>query len=90
MPANLRKFVMSSDRWHGFETQIDINNTTSLNDIVNEVKVHLKNTLTRSNFVDQLHELQHKDKKIHIHGVTLDEIRNSSSNQIFFVCDHCS
>ena len=87
--SNVRKFIMSSDRWHGFETMVDINNCNTLADIIKEVKQHLLDTLTRSNFVDQLHELQQRDSKIHIHDVSLEEIKNSGSNRAFFVCDHC-
>ena len=52
-------------------------------------KDHLKTTLTNCNFIDQLHELQQRDAKIHIHNVTIKEIKNSASNTRFFICDHC-
>lgn len=90
MSPNIRLFAISSDRWHGLETHVDISNKNSINEIVEEVKLNLFNTLTRANFVNQLHELQHKNKKFHIHDITMEDIKTSPSNKVFYVCDHCN
>ena len=87
--ANTRKFMISSDVWGGFSIFVDINQHNDINGIVNKIKTQLKHILETHNLTEQLHTFQHRHNKFHIHNFTYDDIVNSASDTIFWVCDHC-
>ena len=85
--SNSRKFIASSDLFSGYEVIIDLNDCTSLDDIVNEFYENLYTCLSyyKLNYlVDQV-----KLCRFHIHSYTLEDILLSDKDVLFYVCDHC-
>jgi hypothetical protein len=87
--SNTRKFMISSDIWGGYTIFININQYRTIQEIVNHFKEQLKDMITTHNLTEQLHDFQHRHNKFHIHNFTYNDILNSASDTIFFVCDHC-
>jgi len=84
---NKRIFIASSDLFSGYEVLIDLNDCSSLDDIINTFHDNLHNCLLLNKFVVLLEEL--KECKFHIHTNTFEDILLSTVDSIFYVCDHC-
>ena len=83
---NTKKFIASSELFSGYEVQINLNDCSSLNDIVNTFYDNLQNCLTLNNFTVLLEELE--ECKFHIHTYSFEDIINSNES-CYYVCDHC-
>ena len=87
--SDIRKFIISSDVFGGFETMVNINSVNSLEEIINQVKYHLLSVLNMYIFERLIENYTERIEEFHIHNYTIEDIKNSSSIQIFWVCDHC-
>ena len=83
-----RNFYFSSATFSEYKVTLDIRYIDTIEDIIQDCKENLLNTLKEHNFVlliDTCNEC-----KFHIHTHTLDEILSASSDDKIYICDgHC-
>lgn len=84
-----RRFLLSAqDLCHldcGF---INIKSCNSLTDIVNIARNNALEKLLDINMNEMYERVM--NMKIHIHDFTLDEIKNSNRDQVYYICSHCT
>tara|TARA_B100000795_G_C22778764_1_gene431251 strand:+ start:746 stop:1033 length:288 start_codon:yes stop_codon:yes gene_type:complete len=85
--VNQRIFNVSDDLFSYYQTQVDLEDVNSIDEIVQTVVLNLQELLKKNNLESLTHRLSLK--KFHIHGTTFAEILLSEPDNIFFVCGHC-
>ena len=85
--SDKRTFIVSSDLFSDFQTDISLYNIETLDDIITILKKKLID-LFLENKLTQLAEIV-KNKNFHIHSYTIEEILVSSPESYFYICDHC-
>jgi len=83
---NKKVFTASSELFSGYEVVIDLNNCSSINDIINIFVVDLQKCLEQNKFIVLLEKLQYN--QFHIHNYTFEDILNSQFSA-YYICDHC-
>ena len=88
-----RTFQISSKFFWGYKVELDINEFISSQQIVTTVVSMLRNLLKTNNLIDLLESLDgtnnNKPKMhFHIHDKSFNDILNSPSDEIFYVCCH--
>lgn len=79
--------VLSDDTFGGFEHYVHLtNNIVSIQNLIDCILNKLRETL-------HFHKLENgkvilQKKKFHIHGLTLNEIKNRIQNETVYVCSH--
>jgi len=84
---NLQIFEASSEIFSGYRVAIDVNRCGSLDEILCIFKESLRKTLQTHNFTILLDKYSHC--KFHMHDITLEEIRETDTSPVFYICDHC-
>ena len=85
--SDFRRFIDSSEYFSGYEVFIDITIHNSLDNIINYFYEHLMKTLTDNKFevfIDYL-----KERKLHIHDFTFEDIKAMNPDNVNYICDHC-
>ena len=85
--VNYRKFCVSDELFSGFETDIDLDEVNSLNEIVNAVLGRLSLIFNNNNLDILLKKLS--AIKFHIHDYTFEDILLSEPSIKFYICGHC-
>lgn len=83
-----RNFYFSSATFSEYKVTLDIRYINTIEDIIQDCKDNLLNTLKSHNFVQLIDTCN--ECKFHIHTHTLDEILSSSPDDKIYICDgHC-
>lgn len=85
---NYREFRASSELFLGYTVFIDIDIHNSLNNIINHFYEHLLHTLEMNNFEILIEKVN--ECRFHIHDFTYEDIKNLNSENVYYICDHCS
>ena len=84
-----RHFLLSSDNLCHLDCgHINVKSSQSMDEIVSIAKNNALTKLLELN-LNPLYE-ETLNKKFHIHNHTLESIRNSNRDEIFYICSHCS
>jgi len=85
--SNYRKFCISGGLFTGFETFIDLELVTSIENIIqiviNNLRITLQSMLNLQNSLDK------EKKNYHIHSFKFQDILGSNNDAIFYICNHC-
>ena len=85
--SDKRTFIVSSELFSDFQTDISLYNIETLDDIITIFKKKLTD-LFLEHKLTQLANIV-KNKNFHIHSYTIEEILVSSPESYFYICDHC-
>jgi hypothetical protein len=85
--SDKRTFIVSSELFSDFQTDISLYNIETLDDIITIFKKTLVDLFV-DNKLNNLAEIV-KNKNFHIHSYTIEEILVSSHESYFYICDHC-
>ena len=84
----LRNFYFSSATFSEYKVTLDIRYIDTIEDIIQDCKENLLNTLKEHNFVQLIDTCN--ECKFHIHTHTLDEILTAPPDDKIYICDgHC-
>lgn len=79
--------VLSDNTFGGFEHDVELTDAiVSLQQLVDSIISKLRETLIFHKFETARILLQ--EKNFHIHGLTMDEIRNRADNDAVYVCNN--
>lgn len=81
-----RCFIISSELFSNYQTNISLYNISNIEEIINIFKSRLID-LFENNKLFNLSEIV-KKTNFHIHSYTIEEILTSSSDDYFYICDH--
>ena len=84
---SLRKTCISGGTFWGYETYIDIDEITCLEDIIEKTINNLKEDLKKLNLIDLSQSVD--PRVFHIHSTDFITVLGSESNFIIYVCNHC-
>ena len=80
--------VLSDTTFGGFEHFFHLTpNVDSMDEMINSIINKLKETLIYNKLESAFILLE--KQKFHIHGHTLENLRNISTNNIVYICNHC-
>jgi len=86
--SNIRKFQISEQYLWGFNTNIDIDEVESIEEIINIVLNRCENFLRENNLLGLVDYLNDKKNDFHIHNYSFENILMSEPNVEFYVCCH--
>ena len=79
--------VLSDDTFGGFEHYVQLTPViVTIDQLINTILGKLRETLSFHNLENARILLQ--NKHFHIHGMTMDNIRNGHVNDTVYVCNH--
>lgn len=81
----LRNFYFSSATFSEYNVTLDIRYINSIEDIIEDCKENLLNTLKKHNFFQLIDTFNACN--FHIHTHTLDEILTSDTEEKIYICD---
>lgn len=82
----IKKFALSSELFSYYEKDIDVLGVDSLEEIILIIISELDDLLNKNNLEILSEKLN--EGKWHIHGVSLEAIKQESSAAKFYICDH--
>ncbi len=85
--VNNRQFILSDDLFSGFTKTIDLDETNTLSELIDEVYNELYNLFKEQKLDLLLANL--KTKKFHIHDYSFEDILLSQPMTVFYICSHC-
>ena len=88
MKPNNKIFICSSNLFHGYKLNIDMNNCDNIDDILKIFKDSLINLLKNNNLEILVKELNNRN--LHIHTHTFEDILISDRETLYYICDNCS
>jgi len=83
----LRKTCISGGTFWGYETYIDIDEITCIEDIIEKTINNLKEDLKKLNLVDLSQSVD--PRVFHIHSTDFITVLGSKEDFIIYVCNHC-
>ena len=83
----LRKTCISGGTFWGYETYVDIDEITCMEDIIEKTINNLKEDLKKLNLVDLAESVD--PRVFHIHSTDFISVLGSEPNFIIYVCNHC-
>jgi len=83
----LRYFYLSSSTFSEYKVEIDIRYINSIEDIINNIRKDLLNTLEKYNFIYLIEKC--KECNFHIHTHTFEEILTSNYHDKIYICEGC-
>ena len=84
---SFRKICISGGIFWGYETFIDINEITCLDDIINKTISNLKADLANLKFVELINNID--PRGFHIHSTDLVKIFTCEPDFVIYVCNGC-
>ena len=86
--SKLRKFQVSEKYLWGFSTLIDLNEVSSIEEIINITLGECRKFLKNNNLLGLVDHLDIIKKEFHIHGNDLNSILATKPDEIIYVCCH--
>ena len=83
----IRTFHFSSKIVGGYQVKVNLDEVDSIADIEQICTAKLLQILTDNNS-DLLSKIE--ERKFHIHGATIEEIKNPRNKRMFYLCDTCA
>ena len=84
--VNNRNFALSAELFSHFKTQVDIDETDSLEEIIVIVVEKLRSILKKHNLVELSDKLDLCN--FHTHDYTFEDVLLSNPEKEFYICDH--
>ena len=81
----IKKFCFSSIIVGGYEVNVDLDTVNTIKDIEQICTSQLIQFLVDNNLIEILEIM--KNKTIHIHNLTMEDVKNSKDTEILYVCD---
>jgi len=83
----IRTFHFSSKIVGGYPVAVDLDDVSSIRDIEQICTARMMQFLIDNDLTNALSNAE--NKTFRIHGATFDEIKNSDSSDVFYICDTC-
>ena len=86
--VNLRTVALSDTDFSHFQTNVDLDEVDSIDDVISYVTNQLKSILTENNLVSLSERFDRHEW--HVHDYTIvDMLTDDDVDRVYYVCSHC-
>ena len=83
---NKRLFIASSELFSAFQTEIQLTNISSIDEIIVIFRNRLKDIFIKNNLEILISKVE--ECPFHIHSYDIEQILTSNVEDCFYICDH--
>ena len=85
-----RYFQLSSSEFSDiYGCRIDISEKNNIEEIIDVFNINNEDCLKLMGNSGNIEKYNNIKWRFHIHDITIDDIKNTPSDQEFYICDHC-
>jgi hypothetical protein len=85
-----RYFQLSSSEFSDiYGCRIDISEKNNIEEIIDVFNINTEDCLKLMGNSGNIEKYNNIKWRFHIHDITIDDIKNTPSDQEFYICDHC-